>query len=111
MRKNFTLEQMLHTVRQAKSGTLVAEVCCNQKITEQTLKWIRRVAGTGIAELTRLPQVEEENKKLKALVPDLPLDKHMLQEVLRKILKPVPKRAQAQFLCSSFQVRKEPVGC
>jgi len=28
--------------------------------------------------------VEDENKKLKALVADLTLDKHMLQEVLRK---------------------------
>jgi hypothetical protein len=27
MRKNFTAEQMLHTVRQAESGTPVAEVC------------------------------------------------------------------------------------
>lgn len=27
MRKNFTPEQMLHTVRQAESGTPVAEVC------------------------------------------------------------------------------------
>jgi hypothetical protein len=38
----------------------------------------------GIAELTRLRQLEDENKKLKALVADLTLDKHMLQEVLRK---------------------------
>jgi hypothetical protein len=44
----------------------------------------RRVAGMGIAELARLRQLEDENKKLKALVADLTLDKHMLQEVLRK---------------------------
>ena len=37
-----------------------------------------------VAELTRLRQLEDENKKLKALVADLTLDKHMLQEVLRK---------------------------
>ena len=43
-----------------------------------------RVAGMGIAELTRVRQLEDENKKLKALVADLTLDKHMLQEVLRK---------------------------
>jgi putative transposase len=46
------------------------------------LKWKRRVAGMGIAELTRLRQLEDENKKLKALVADLTADKHMLQEVL-----------------------------
>ena len=40
MRKNFTAEQMLHTVRQAESGTPVAEVCRKLGITEQTFyKW------------------------------------------------------------------------
>jgi putative transposase len=78
-------EQMLHTVRRAEGGTPVAEVCRKTGITEQTFyKWKRRVAGMGIAELARLRQLEDENKKLKSLVADLTLDKHMLQEVLRK---------------------------
>jgi len=85
MRKNFTPEQMLHTVRQAESGTPVAEVCRKMGITEQTFyKWKRRLAGMGIAELTRLRQLEDEDRKLKSLVADLTLDKHMLQEVLRR---------------------------
>ena len=85
MKKNFTAEQMLHTVRQAEIGTPVAEVCRKLGNTEQTFyKWKRRVPGMGIAELTRLRQLKEENKKLKSLVADLTLDKHMLQEVLRK---------------------------
>jgi putative transposase len=36
----------------------------------------------GISELRRLKQLEEENKKLKALVADLSLDKRMLQDAL-----------------------------
>jgi putative transposase len=47
-------------------------------------KWKRRVAGMGIVELSRLRELQDENKKLKALVADLTLDKHMLEEVLRK---------------------------
>jgi len=79
------MEQMLYTVRQAESGTPVVEVCRKLGITEQTFyKWKRRVAGMGIGELTRLRQLEDENKKLKALVADLALDKHMLQEVPEK---------------------------
>ena len=38
----------------------------------------------GVAELRRLKQLEEENKKLKRLVADLSLDKAMLQDVLSK---------------------------
>src|SRR5689334_16500907 len=46
MRKNFTPEQMLYTVRPAESGTPVAEVCRKLGITEQTFyKSKRRVAG------------------------------------------------------------------
>jgi putative transposase len=32
----------------------------------------------GVAELRRLKQLEKENKRLKRLVADLSLDKHML---------------------------------
>ncbi len=40
----------------------------------------------GVAELRRLRQLEEENRKLKQLVADLSLDKIMLQDVLKKKL-------------------------
>ena len=34
--------------------------------------------------MRRLKELEKENTKLKQLVADLTLDKHLLQEVLRK---------------------------
>ena len=40
----------------------------------------------GVGELRRLKQLEEENRKLKQLVADLSLDKHILQEVVGKKL-------------------------
>lgn len=38
----------------------------------------------GVSELRRLKLREEENGKLKALVADLSLDKHILQEIIAK---------------------------
>jgi putative transposase len=38
----------------------------------------------GVAELRRLRQLEDENRKLKQLVADLTLDKQILQDVLSK---------------------------
>ncbi len=38
----------------------------------------------AVAEIRRLRQLEEENRKLKQLVADLTLDKVILQEVLTK---------------------------
>jgi putative transposase len=85
MKKSFTNEQIIYTLRQVEGGTSVAEVCRKTGITEQTFyRWKKKFAGMGVAELTRLRQLEDENKKLKSLVADLTLDKHMLQEVLRK---------------------------
>ena len=85
MKKTFTNEQIIYTLRQVEGGTSVAEVCRKTGITEQTFyRWKRKFVGMGVAELARLRQLEDENKKLKSLVADLTLDKHMLQEVLRK---------------------------
>jgi putative transposase len=44
------------------------------------------VAGLGLSELRELRQLREENSKLKRLVADLSLDRHMLQEIVRKKL-------------------------
>lgn len=83
----FTNEQILYALRQVEAGTPVAEVCRKLGISEQTFyRWKRKFAGMGVAELRRLRQLEEENRKLKQLVADLTLDKHMRQEVIRKKL-------------------------
>ena len=53
-------------------------------ISEQTFYvWKRRYAGMGVAELKKVKQLEDENRRLKSLVADLTLDKQMLQEVLK----------------------------
>jgi putative transposase len=84
-KSRFTEEQIVQALRQAESGTPAVEVCRKLGVTEQTFyRWKRKFAGMGIVELRRLRQVEEENRKLKQLVADLTLDKHMLQEALRK---------------------------
>lgn len=54
-------------------------------VSEQSFyRWKRTYEGMVVAELRRLRQLEEENRKLKKLVTDLSLDKHILQEVLAK---------------------------
>lgn len=65
----------------------MAEVIRKIGISEQTFyRWKKQYAGMGVAELRRLKQLEEENRKLKQLVADLSLDKVMLQDVLAKKL-------------------------
>jgi putative transposase len=84
-KSKFTEEQIAFALRQAESGTRVAEVCRKMGISEQTyFRWKKKYGGLGVSELRRLRQLEEENRQLKRLVADLTLDKQMLQDVLSK---------------------------
>lgn len=85
--KRFTEAQIAFALRQAESGTLVAEIIRKMGISEVTFyRWKKKYAGLAVAELRRLKQLEDENRRLKRLVADLTLDKQMLQDVLSKKL-------------------------
>jgi putative transposase len=86
-KSKFTEEQILFALRQAETGTQVAEVCRKMGISDATYyTWKKKYGGLGLSELRRLKQLEEENRQLKKLVADLSLDKQMLQDVLSKKL-------------------------
>ena len=85
MKKRHSEEQIIYALKRLETGSKGLEVCREMGISEQTLyNWKRRYGGMGVGELRRLKQLEEENRKLKQLVADLSLDKHILQEVVRK---------------------------
>lgn len=84
-KSKFTEEQIAFALRQAETGTRVAEVCRKMGISERTyFRWKKKYAGLGVSELRRLRQLEEENRQLKRMVAALSLDKQMLQDVLSK---------------------------
>ena len=87
MKKSFTQEQIVATLHSVENGTSVVDALRKIGVTEQTFyRWKRKYAGLGVSEVRRLEQLEDENKRLKVLVADLVLDKHMLQEVIAKKL-------------------------
>jgi putative transposase len=84
-RKGHSEEQIMYALRQAEGGKKVSEICREMGVSQQAFySWKRRYAGLGLNELRELRQLREENRKLKTLVADLSLDKHILQEVLSK---------------------------
>ena len=84
-RSKFSEEQVIYALRQSEAGTSVSDVCRQLGVSEATFyAWKKKYAHLGVSELRRLRQLEEENTRLKRLVADLSLDKHMLSEALRK---------------------------
>ena len=82
-KSRFSAEQIATALRQVDAGAPVAEVTCALGVSEQTYYlWRKKYGQMAMAEIRRLRQLEEENRKLKQLVADLTLDKVMLQEVL-----------------------------
>jgi putative transposase len=72
-------------LKQVENGAKVPEVCRKLGVSEQTFyRWKATYGGLGVSELRELRQLRDENNRLKRLVADLSLDKHILQEVLSK---------------------------
>ena len=84
-RSKFSEEQVAYALRQVEAGTPVPDICRQLGVSEATFyAWKKKYAHLGVSELRRLRQLEDENARLKRLVADLTLDKHMLAEALRK---------------------------
>lgn len=80
-------EEILRVLREAKSGDTVVEVCRKHGISQHSFYlWKKKYSGLGLSELWEVRQLREENGKLKRLVADLSLDRHILQEIVAKKL-------------------------
>jgi putative transposase len=64
-------------------------VCRRLGVSEQTFyRWKKQFAGLGLSELRELRSLGHENSKLKQVVADLTLDRHILrQDALRQRLR------------------------
>jgi len=84
-RRRFNPEEITGFLQQVELGIPVKDICRKHGFTEQTYyRWKKQFAGMGTAEVRELKEMRSENARLKKLVADLTLDKHMLQEVLKK---------------------------
>lgn len=84
-RSKFTEEQILFALKQADVGQPVGDVCRQMGVSEATFYvWKKRYGNLGLLEVRELRQLRDENARLKRLVADLTLDRHILQEVVKK---------------------------
>ena len=85
--KRFTEEQIAYALRQAEGGTPVVDVCRQLGVSEASFYlWKKKYGKLGMTEIREMRQLRDENARLKRLVAELTLDKHILGEVVRKKL-------------------------
>ena len=84
-RSGYPAEFRRRAVGLIEAGRRIKDLAGDLGVSEQTFyRWKKKYSGVGVSELRELRQLREENRKLKHLVADLSLDKHILQEVLSK---------------------------
>jgi putative transposase len=84
-KSRYTEEQILFALKQVDAGQVVTDVCRQMGISEATFYvWKKKYANLGVLEIRELRQLRDENARLKRVVADLTLDRHILQEVVKK---------------------------
>ena len=84
-KSRYTEEQIIAMLKQHEAGVKTADLCREHGISEATFyNWKAKYGGLDVSEAQRLRQMEDENRRLKALVADLSLDKEALKAVIRK---------------------------
>ena len=84
-KSRYTEEQIIAILKQHEAGVKTADLCREHGISDATFyNWKAKYGGLDVSEAQRLGQMEDENRRLKALVADLSLDREALKAVIRK---------------------------
>lgn len=88
MRKSkYSEHQIIAILKAVEAGRTVKDVCREHELSEATYyKWKSKYGGMEAADIKRLRELEEENRRLKHMYADLSLDHQILKEVLTKKL-------------------------
>lgn len=81
----FSEEQIIRILQEADSGIKVSDLARKYGVSEGTLyNWKAKYGGMDVSEAKRLKALEDENRKLKALLADSMLDNQALKDLLSK---------------------------
>ena len=81
----FTDSQSIAVLKEAEGGTSVPELCRTHGSSNATLyKWRSKFGGMDVSLMTRMKELEDENRRLKKLYVDAQLSADLLRESLAK---------------------------
>jgi putative transposase len=84
-KSRFTDSQIIAVLKEAESGTPVPELCRTHGISSATFyKWRSKFGGMDVSLMSRMKELEDENRRLKKLYVEAQLSTDLLREALTK---------------------------
>lgn len=84
-RSRFTDSQIMEALKRVESGLSVPELCRDLGVSTATFyKWRARYGGMDTSMMTRMKELEEENRRLKKLYVEAQLKADIVAEALAK---------------------------
>lgn len=84
-KSRFTDSQIIGVLKQAEAGTPVPELCRTHGISSATFyKWRAKFGGMDVSMMSRLKELEEENRRLKKMYAEAQMSADILKEALAK---------------------------
>jgi putative transposase len=84
-RSKFTDSQIMAILKQSEAGTPVPELCREHGMSSATFyKWRAKYGGMDASLMSRLKELEEENRRLKKMYAEERLKAEIVQEALTK---------------------------
>lgn len=86
-KSRFTESQIIAALKEYAAGKSSTDVCRELGINKNTLaNWKKKYNGMDVQHLRKLKELEEENRRLKAMYADLSLDHRILKDIVEKKL-------------------------
>ena len=84
-KSRFTDSQIIAVLKQAEAGTPVPELCREHGISSATFyKWRSKYGGMEASMVSRMKELEEENRRLKKMYAEAQMSADILKEALSK---------------------------
>ena len=81
----FSDSQIMQILKQAEAGSPVPDLCREYGMSSATFyKWRARFGGMDVSMISRLKELEDENRRLKKMYADVQLQADVLKEAMSK---------------------------
>jgi len=83
----FTESQIIKALQEEQAGVKAEDICRQIGISRATFyNWKSKYSGMDASQLKQLKDLQEENRRLKAMYADLALDHKILKDIVEKKL-------------------------